>query len=118
MKKYSTNDAIAKSAVMIHAQDWLVFRGYDPKVVGPALVLVLRDCWSDKLQDEAGNGFLGVPKDRSDEVLKEHGALVASVYRMFIKANINARKSYIRNNPELKKLIDKVLGISSRERSL
>ena len=108
MQAKTIDEAIKKGAVMIYGADWMAIKDSNDNAIAKAILLVVRDCWNQDVQDELGNGFLGEPKDRSDEVSREHPGEIAIIYRLLMQSNRNARKAYIRSNSALKKAIDKL----------
>ena len=110
MKQKSIDDAIKKSAVMLYPNDWASIKGFDQGEITQALIMVCQDCWSQELQDKLGNGFIGMPNDRSNEVAKSHPGPISAIYRILMHSVVSSRKSYIRNNSLLKKRLEEVLG--------
>ena len=108
MKQKTIEDAIRKSAIMIYGSDWGTIRCFENTEIAAALIMVLNDCWNPDLQDELGNGFLGIPNDRSAEVTKNHPGPIATIYHLLMMSNVIAKKSYLRNNPSLRKRIKEV----------
>ena len=108
MGKYSAEDAIKKSSFQINSDSYATIKTFSESDLGMALVLAMDDCWNKKYYDELGNGFVGMPTDRTKEVAEKYPGPIAAIYRIIMQSCTVGRKAYIRNNPKLKKVIDEI----------
>lgn len=113
MQAKTIDEAIQKGAFMLYGSDWAVIKSFDEQAIEQAVMLAINDSWNEMLQDELGNGFLGIPNDRTNEIAKKYPEPTAAIYRIIMRSNIAARKSYIKNNQKLNKAIRSVLGVSA-----
>ena len=97
----SIDSAIKNGAFMVFHDDWNGIKGLSPEAVGKALYIAVADSWSDKTQEEIGNGFLCVPVNRIAELVKTENSETVAAYTALIKSNIAARTTYIKGNPHL-----------------
>lgn len=106
MQAKTIEEAIKKGAVMVYADDWMAIKDFGTKDIGEALSMVIGDCWNPLIHEELGNGFVGIPNDRSSEIAKAYPGPIAATYRILMHSNVSARKAYIRNNPKLKHALE------------
>ena len=104
----SLDAAIEKGAFMVYADDWKAIKGLSPTAIGKALYLAVMDSWHDESDDAIGNGFLGIPRNRINEIAKTEDAETVAIYTTLIRSNIAARKTYIKGNPLLANALEKL----------
>ena len=108
MKKKNGNTleaAIEKSAFMVFGDKWKDISKFPPESIQKGLYIAVKHSWNEKIDEKLGNGFLAVPESRISEITERENAEVSAIVHLLMDSNITARKSYIRNNPDLSKAL-------------